>query len=55
MGNHPCEKFPQENYNREDILHSNRRRSKSRMVLEEEYIHILKNEIYLKFIQVRLE
>ena len=29
----PCEKFPQENYNGEDTLHSNR--SESSMVLEE--------------------
>ena len=25
MGNHPRENFPQENYNGEDTLHSNRR------------------------------
>ena len=35
MGNHPCEKFPQENYNGED-LHSSRRRSESSMALEDE-------------------
>ena len=32
MGNHPCEKFPLENYNEEDA----RRRSESSMALEEE-------------------
>ena len=36
MGNHPCKKFPQENYNGEDTLHSNHRRSQSSMTLEEE-------------------
>ena len=36
MGNHLCGKFPHNNYNREDILHSNRRRSESSMALEEE-------------------
>ena len=36
MGNHPCEKFPQKNYNGEDILHSNRQRSESSMALGEE-------------------
>ena len=36
MENHPCEKFPQENYNGEDILHSNRRCSELSMALEEE-------------------
>ena len=33
--NHHCEKFPQENYNREDTIHSNRS-SESSMALEEE-------------------
>ena len=43
MGNHPCEKFPQENYNVEDILHIiNRRRSESSMMaLEEEDINYI--------------
>ena len=36
MGNHPCEKFPQENYNGENTLHSNRRLSESSMALEED-------------------
>ena len=35
MGNHPCEKFRQENYNGEDTFHSNCRRSESSMALEE--------------------
>ena len=35
MGNHPREKFPQENYNGEDPLHSNRRSTKSSMALED--------------------
>ena len=38
MGNHPCEKYPQENYNGEDILQSNRRRWESSMALEEDVI-----------------
>ena len=37
MENHPCENFPQENYNGEDTLHSNPRRPESSMALEEEY------------------
>ena len=40
MGNHPCEKFPPKNYNGENTLHSNRRRSESRMALEEEEIQL---------------
>ena len=36
MGNHPCEKFPHENYSGEDALHSNRRRSESSMALGDE-------------------
>ena len=36
MGNHPCEKFPRENYNGQDTLHSNRQRSESSIALEEE-------------------
>ena len=36
MGNHPWEKFPQENYTGEDTLHSNRQRSESNTALEEE-------------------
>ena len=36
MGNHPCERFAQENLNGEDTLHSNRRRSESIMALEDE-------------------
>ena len=36
MGNHTREKFPRENYNREDNLHCNRRRSDLSMALEEE-------------------
>ena len=36
MGNHHCEKFPQGNYNGEDTLHSNRRRSESSMASEDE-------------------
>ena len=37
MGNQPCEKFPPvKNYNGEDTLHSNRRRSESSLALEEE-------------------
>ena len=35
-GNHSCEKFSQEIYNEENALHSNHRRSESRMALEEE-------------------
>ena len=38
MGNHPCQKFPQENCNREDYPQNNRRRSESSMVLEEEVL-----------------
>ena len=34
-GKPPCENFPQENYNEEDTLHSNRSES-SMMALEEE-------------------
>ena len=34
MGNHPCEKFAQQNYNGEDTLHSNR--SESSMALKEQ-------------------
>ena len=41
MAKHPCEKFPQENYNEQDTVHSNRRRSKWRMAFEEE------EEVYL--------
>ena len=36
MRNHPCEKFPQENYNKEDTLYSNHRRSETSIELEEE-------------------
>ena len=36
MGNHPVKNFPHENYNGENPLHSNRRRSESSMALEEE-------------------
>ena len=36
MENHPCEKFPQKNYNERDTLHNNRRRSELSMALEEE-------------------
>ena len=36
MGNHPREKFIQENYSGKDTLHSNRRSSESSMPLEEE-------------------
>ena len=36
MGNDPSENFLQENYNRDDILHSNCRRSESSMTLEED-------------------
>ena len=42
MENHPCKKFPQDNYNGEDTLHSNRRRSLSSMALEDEVYHYLK-------------
>ena len=31
MGNHPCEKFPQNNYNGKDTLQINRRRMESSM------------------------
>ena len=41
MGNHPCENFPQENYNGEDTLHSNRQRSKSSMAFEEKEDYLL--------------
>ena len=36
MGNHPNEKYPQEIYNGDDTLYSNRRQSESSMALEEE-------------------
>ena len=36
MGNHPYEKFPQDNYNEEDTLHSNRLRSELSMAPEKE-------------------
>ena len=36
MGNHPCEKVLQENYNGEDTLHCNRRSLESSMAIEEE-------------------
>ena len=36
MGNHTCEKFPQENYTGQNTLHSNCRLSESGMALEEE-------------------
>ena len=36
MGNHPCENFFHEIYNREDTLHGNRQRSESNMAIEEE-------------------
>ena len=36
MGNHPCEKFPQEKLQWEYTLYCNRRRSESSMALEEE-------------------
>ena len=38
MGYHPCEIFRHENYNGEDTLHSNRRRSESTKALEEVFI-----------------
>ena len=38
MGNNPCEKFSQENYNEDDTLHSNPRRSESSMMAREEEI-----------------
>ena len=52
MGNHPCEKFPQKNYNGEGTLHSNRRRSESSLALEEEEV-LLSGDMYL-FLQIRL-
>ena len=39
-GKPPCEKFSQENYNGENTLHCNRRRSKPSIALEEEYVHM---------------
>ena len=36
MGNHPCEKFPQENYSGKDYLNSDHRRSESSLALEKE-------------------
>ena len=42
MGNDPFEKFPQENNNGVDTLHSNRRHSESSMALEEEEEEVTK-------------
>ena len=59
MGNHPCEKLPQENYNGEDTLHSNHwhSESKSKALVEDDYKKYVmrpsqNSPIHLPFLQI---